>query len=108
MSNFEDITEQWNRDEGGERWIRRIDPSCWLSALYRLTGFGWHEWETAIVFVHDGGQDRTWRDRDCLIIAGDRRAELNDMPKDKLRAWYESNINGNRNSMETILEAAKP
>lgn len=107
---FTELTDDYNRKEGGERWIRRIDPTCWISVLYRLTGFGWHEWETAIVFmIEPGSRPKRWEsdDRDCLIIAGDRREELATMPKEQLRQWYWDNINGNRNSVETLLESIK-
>lgn len=107
---FVECTDDYEREQGGERWIRRIDPKCWISALYRRTGFGWMEWETAIVFVIEpGGRPKRWEsdDRDCLIIAGDRREELAMMPKEQLRKWYDDNINGNRNSLETLLHAAR-
>jgi hypothetical protein len=103
---FEKIDDVMNRDDGEERWIRRIDDKCWISALYRRTGFGWMEWETAIVFIiESGSRPKRWEsdDRDCLIIGGDRREELANMPKEELRDWYAANIDGNRNSMETIL-----
>lgn len=103
---WQECTDDYERAQGGERWIRRIDPKCWISVLHRLTGFGWMEWETAIVFIIEPGS-RAKRfesdDRDCLIIAGDRREELADRPKEELRQWYQENINGNRNSMETLL-----
>ena len=106
LAAFVEITEDFDRRDGGERWIRRIDPMCWISVLYRLPGFGWHEWETALVFVHDVPTP-TWKDRDVLIIGGDRREELATMPKEQLREWYAANIDGHRNSVETILEAMK-
>lgn len=68
------------------------------------------EWETAIVFVIEpGSRQKRWEsdDRDLLIIGGDRREELSEMPKDQLRDWYAANINGNRNSFESIMEAIK-
>lgn len=90
---WQDITDDYNRENGEERYIRTIDPKCWISVLYRKTGFGWYKCETAIVFLHDtGDRQPTWKDRDCLIIAGDRREELTDVPKEKLRDWYEQNI----------------
>lgn len=107
---FVECTDDYEREQGGERWIRRIDPKCWISALYRLTGFGWMEWETAIVFVIEpGSRPKRWEsdDRDCLIIGGDRREELEAMPKEQLREWYAATIDGNRNSMETLLHALK-
>lgn len=110
MKHFVEITADYERQQGGERWIRRIDEKCWISVLHRLTGFGFMEWETALVFVIEpGSRPKRWEsdDRDCLIIAGDRREELEAMPKDQLRQWYQDNISGNRNAMETILAAAK-
>lgn len=107
MNSFENVTDEYERENGGERWLRRIDGKCWISVLHRLTGFGYMEWETAIIFlIEPGSRVKRWEsdDRDCMIIAGDRRMELNDMPKEKLREWYSVNIDGNRNSMETILK----
>lgn len=107
---FVECTADYERENGGERWIRRIDPKCWISALYRRTGFGWMEWETALVFVIEpGSRPKRWEsdDRDVLIIAGDRREELATMPKEQLRDWYAANIGGNRNSMETLIHALK-
>ena len=110
-ASFVDVTDDYEREQDGERWLRRIDPKCWISALYRRTGFGWMEWETAIVFIiEEGSRPKRWGsdDRDCLIIGGDRREELATMPKEQLRDWYAANIDGNRNSMETVLHALKP
>lgn len=103
---WEEVTDNFDREHDGERWLRRIDSHCWISALYRLTGFGYHEWETAIVFRKQlpEGQKETWKDRDVLIIAGDRREELGNMPKEKLREWYDNNIKGNKCSFDTKLE----
>jgi hypothetical protein len=99
---FVDVTGDYDREQGGERWIRRIDPKCWISVLHRRTGFRYMEWETAIVFIIEQGDDR-----DCMIIAGDRRKELATMPKEQLREWYAANIEGNRNSLETMLHEIK-
>ncbi len=110
MSNFKDVTDDYNREEGGERHIRTLSDTCWISVLHRRTGFGngIMEWETAINFLLPvEGRARKWNDRDCLIIAGDRRAELETMPESELRTWYAANIEGNRNMMETILHAVK-
>jgi hypothetical protein len=110
MNEWLEVTGDFERESGGERWLRRIDDKCWISALYRRTGFGWMEWETAIVFIIEpGSRPKRWAsdDRDCLIIAGDRREELKDMPKEQLRDWYATHIDGNRNSMETILHALR-
>ena len=103
MSNF---TCAINGESDHCRYVRHVSEDCWISVLYRLTGFGWHEWETAICFRHPVlGRERTWRDQECLIIAGDRRVELETMPKEQLRDWYKKNIEGNRNSMDTFINA---
>ena len=93
----------WQQKHGEKRFIRHIDPDCWISVLYRLTGFGWYEWETAICFgsVDEAGK----RDFQCHIIAGDRRRELENMPKELLMPWYTANIEGNRNSMDNLMAA---
>lgn len=68
------------------------------------------EWETAIVMlIEPGSRSKRWEsdDRDCLIIAGDRRAELAEVPEERLRSWYAENIGGNRNSMDTLLHTLK-
>lgn len=105
---WKDVTEESYRESGEERYVRTLDKTCWISVLYRKTGFGYYEWETALVFLHPvEGRQRTHKDMDCLIIAGDRRDELETMPKEKLREWYAANIEGNRNSMDTFIEALK-
>lgn len=106
MTGFIDRTDDCDRATENERYIRTLDDRCYISVLYRLTGFGHYEWETAIIFIADV-EKPTWRDRECLIIKGDRREELADVPKDKLREWYDANIEGNRNSMETLIEEIK-
>jgi len=109
-SVFEDVTRPDQRDNGEERYFRKVSEKCWISVLYRRTGFGWYEWETAIVFIIEpGSRPKRWEsdDRDCLIIAGDRRLELATMPEEQLRDWYAKNINGNRNSMETLLNTCQ-
>jgi hypothetical protein len=109
MNAFEEISDEFDLERGGERHIRRVAPDCWVSVLHRLTGFGYMEWETAIVFLHDTGDRKPGiMDRDCLIIRGDHREELATMPKEQLREWYDANINGNRNSFETLMEAIAP
>jgi hypothetical protein len=78
---WRDVTQDCLRDEGGERWLRAIDDECFITVLHRMTGFGYMEWETFIVF-------RT----DTLLIRGDWRDELAEMPKERLRSWYDENI----------------
>ena len=104
MSNFVEVTSEIQEREGEERHLRSIDDRCWISVLHRWTGFGYMEWETAIVFVADVPQP-THKDREQLIIRGDWRNELNDMPKEQLRDWYAARIDGNRNSWDTFMRA---
>ena len=104
MSNFVEVTTDWQEREHEERHVRTIDERCWISVLHRLTGFGYWEWETAIVFVADVPQP-THKDREMLIIRGDWRSELSDMPKEQLREWYAARIDGNRNSWDTLMRA---
>lgn len=107
MTNFIEVTDNCERERGEQRWYRKIEPGeCWISVKYRLTGFGWFEWETAIVvMIEPGSRPMRWSgdDRDIFIIAGDRREELDAMPKDELRKWYDANIEGNRNSFDSVL-----
>jgi len=110
IAAFVECTDDYEREQGGERWIRRLDDKCWISVLFRRTGFGWMEWETAIVFlIKPGSRQKRWEsdDRDCLIIGGDWREDLKSLPKEQLRDWYNKNINGNRNSFETLIETLK-
>lgn len=110
FTGFVDITDDYNREKGEKRWIRRIDPKCWITVHHRPIVFGWMEWETALVFIIEpGSRPKRWErdDRDCFIIAGDHREELANMPKEQLRAWYAANIDGNRNSMETLIHKVK-
>ena len=106
MSNFVEATTDWQEREHEERHVRLIDNRCWISVLHRLTGFGYWEWETAIVLVADVPEP-TYKDREMLIIRGDWRSELDDMPKEQLRAWYAARIDGNRNSWDTFMRAIK-
>jgi|TARA_R110000851_G_scaffold262793_1_gene415279 hypothetical protein len=102
---YVDATSDDQRAEGGIRVVRTFDDRHWISVSYRRTGFGWMEWETALCIVADV-PNPTWKDRDCLIIAGDRRNELADIDPADWREWYAARIDGNRNSMEAILNAA--
>lgn len=104
MSNFVEVTSELQEREGEERYVRTIGDRCWISVLYWLTGFGYREWETAIVFIADVPQP-THEDREFLIIGGDWRNELDDMPKEQLRDWYAAHIEGNRNSWDTLMKA---
>jgi hypothetical protein len=108
MSEYVDVTSDYERavGYGEERWVRTFDSRHWISVSYRMTGFGWMEWETALCIVADV-PNPTWKDRDCLIIAGDRREELEGVEPADWRQWYADRIDGSRNSFETVLEAIK-
>jgi|FLOH01.1.fsa_nt_gi hypothetical protein len=108
MSEYVDVTSDYERavGYGEERWVRTFDSRHWISVSYRMTGFGWMEWETALSIVADV-PNPTWKDRDCLIIAGDRREELEGVEPADWRQWYADRIDGHRNSFETVLEAIK-
>jgi hypothetical protein len=101
---YVDVTGDADRRTGGERWVRTVDSRHWISVLHRLTGFGHMEWETAINIVADV-PNPTWKDRDCLIIAGDRREELEGVHPNDWRQWYTDRIDGNRTSFEAVLDA---
>ena len=99
---WQDVTTDYQRSIGDERYIRTIDANCWISVFHRMTGFGYREWETAIVMRDEPEKAKQFR-----IIEGDRREELATMPKSELAAWYDANIEGHRNSFESILDAVR-
>lgn len=107
MSVWVEVTTAYQLEAGEERWVRLIDNSCWISVLHRMTGFGYMEWETALVFCVPPEQRPAGKDCETLIIRGDWREELEGMPKEQLRDWYAAHIEGNRNSMDSILHALK-
>lgn len=83
MSDFKQLSDS---PDGIQRWGREVDADTWISVIYRLHGMGY---ETAIVFKHPvEGRPRTFRDAEFLILDGDYREELKDMPKERLREWY--------------------
>jgi hypothetical protein len=96
---WKEVTTQYQKDEGygEERWLRMVEENCWVSVLHRMTGFGYMEWETAVCVREDGKQKTN-------IIRGDWRNELSTMNKEELLRWYDDNIEGNKNSMETFLD----
>jgi len=105
---FEEVTRRWERDEGGERHIRRLSDTFFVSVLHRLTGFGYWEWETAIVRILTDDDPRKfargkWDDRECLIVRGDHRETLADKNEAEIMAWYAEHSN-EKNSMESCLD----
>jgi hypothetical protein len=102
---FEDKTEDYNRSEGGERHVRTVNETCWISVLHRMTGFGYMEWETAVCFI-----DPTTRKHvqgSPFIVRGDWRDELAEMQESQLRAWYDSKRGDNSVTFDAILDALK-
>ena len=97
MSEFRKIDEPKDHP-AEERHVRTVSLNCWISVSHRLTGFGYLEWETAICFVEPSS---------CNIIRGDRRKELSEMSETELMPWFRANIEGNRNSFDSIMEAMK-
>lgn len=95
MTNFEEVTEEWDRRNGGERHIRRLSDKAWISVLFRMTGYGWMVWETAFVKIREDGDPLKykrgkWDDRELLMVAGDYRDELNDLGEAEVRKWFEN------------------
>ena len=86
---WQDVTTHVERERGEERYVRTIDEFTWISVIRRLTGFGWHSWETAIVMREEQDKKKQFR-----MIDGDRREELGAMPKSELVAWWETNVAG--------------
>lgn len=108
QSNWTEATKDYDRERGGERWIRKLGDDCWLSCLHRLTGFGHMEWETALCIVLPvEGRERTWRDQTCDIVLGDRREQFNDMTREQVIEWYKQNKDKHPNSMGQLIAAIK-
>ena len=80
--------------ENEHRFIRTVSDNVWVSVLYRLTGFGWYEWETAIC---------TKSPHTCTIMRGDRRTELESLSEAEVLAWRDAHQD-EKNSFETFLD----
>lgn len=90
MSNFEHV----DKSQDFMRWLRTVDDTCWVSVLYRMTGFGYMEWETAVCHIDDKGDQVT------EIVRGDWRDEVNDMTRDELFEWVKKIIQHNKTSFD--------
>lgn len=106
MSNFKEMA---NEVPGQGRYVRNLSDRFWVSVLYRMTGFGYPEWETAIVRVRDDNDPEKykhgkWDDRECLIVRGDHREELEDKTEQEIMEWYAAHSHG-KNSFETLMGA---
>ena len=111
-SIFEDVTTEYEKREGGGHYVRTLSDRLWVSVLHRLTGFGYWEWETAIVRMWDDDDPRKgkrgkWDDRDTLIVVGDHRPALSDKNEAEIMEWY-ADHSGEKNSFETILGTLTP
>ena len=84
-------------DKEKERYVRTVSENMWVSVLFRLTGFGWWEWETAIC---------THKPKTCNIVSGDRRIPLESLSEEEIMKWYENNKNS-KNSFETAIDSLK-
>ena len=93
-AGFVDVTLPRDSDR---RWVRTVSPNVWVSALHRLTGFGWWEWETAVC-SHNPDT--------CVVVRGDHREALADISEPDLAAWLEKHRH-EKNSMETLLDAMR-
>lgn len=108
--SFIDVTNKNQKDKGEKQWIRRIDDKSWIVVHYKLSGLGYMECTTTIIFTFEPGDhpEKSGRhDGVYLMISGDWRDELESMPKDKLRDWYSQKIYENSNSTETVIEELK-
>ena len=86
-------------DTGGhdKRFVRTISDNVWVSVLFRLTGFGWSEWETAIC---------TKEPPTCIIVIGDRRTELESLSEADVLVWRDAHQD-EKNSLETLIGCIK-
>jgi hypothetical protein len=102
---FQDRTEDYHRSEGGELHVRAVGENCWISVLYRMTGFDHMEWETAICF-----SDPTTRkhvENSPFIVRGDWRDELAETPEGELLAWYAAKRGDNPIMFDAVMDVLK-
>lgn len=89
-TDWQDVSSDYDRKTGGERWLRDVDDHCHISVLYRMTDFGYMEWETAIVVRHPVvGRKRTHTDQDLYLVGGDHREDLTGLSRQEVLAWRE-------------------
>ena len=102
---FKETTSDYNRNEGGERYVRTVSENCWISVLHRMTGFGFMEWETAICVVDP--VLKKYVNGSPFIIRGDWREKLSDMPEQELMKWFHGNLDGNLTAFDSVLKVLK-
>lgn len=107
--SFINRTEDYHREEGGERHVRTVSENCWVSVLHRRTGFGWMEWETAIcmTFKADDLEVRRHVKGSPFIVQGDWRKELETMPESELMAWYHSKREDKPTTFDAVIDQIK-
>lgn len=104
---FEEVKQE-NCILNHKRFFAGLREGFWVSVLHRLTGFGYWEWETAIVRIFPDNDPRKckrgdWDDRECLIVVGDHREELVGKTEEEIMKWYEEHKH-EKNSLETALD----
>lgn len=104
-SEFIDVTDDYDRKDGGESWVRVLDDNTWISVLHRLTGFGYMEWETAICFRDESTGKH--REGSPYMIRGDWRDDLRTIAKDELMPWFESKSHSHQTSFQQMMSALR-
>lgn len=105
MSEWKEVTTEWQREEGEERHVKYYGNGAMVSVLHRLTGFGYWEWETGILFFPAGRRYKADESR-LYIVRGDRRKELDGLRACQLMPWYRKHQH-ERNSFETLISMAR-
>ena len=102
---FEEVTTESQRSDGEERYVRTLSAHCWISVLYRRTGFGHMEWETALCFRDAETSDHV--KGSPFLVKGDWRDTLASVPEDRLTMWYESVAKDHRVSFDAIMDVLR-
>ena len=102
---WEDVSTPWQKSEGEERHVKYFGEGVKVSVLHRFTGFGYWEWESALVFFPAHRKYNSDESR-IYIVRGDRRKELDNLRGCELMPWYREHEH-EKNSMETLLDAMK-
>lgn len=104
MKDWQDVTSESMRREGyGEkRYLKKYGAGTFVSVLYRMTGFGYMEWETAICF-HPAHRKYNWKEKKLFMVRGDRREELDNLKACQLMQWYRHH-QCERNSFDTLVD----
>jgi len=76
---WKDVTSEYNREEDGWRFVRTVSDNCFISVLKRMTGFGFHEIETAFKFKELNGEYDKF-----ILILGDHREATTNLTEDEV------------------------